>query len=186
MFRNYLITALRNIARHKLYSFINIAGLAVGLACAIFIILFVRDEISYDKWIPGSENLYRIEITYQSPGRHRCHRRPSLPIPMPWPCATQIPGSDGVTRLTRQRHDRDDRRPAVPGAMSTWWIRISCRSSSCRWSRAMPRTVLSPARILVLSQARPANISATPIRMGKIHHHRPRRLHLDATLQSAP
>ena len=33
MFRNYLITALRNIARHKLYSFINIAGLAVGLAC---------------------------------------------------------------------------------------------------------------------------------------------------------
>ena len=37
MFRNYLVTALRNIARHKLYSFINIAGLAVGLACVIFI-----------------------------------------------------------------------------------------------------------------------------------------------------
>jgi len=34
MFRNYLITALRNIVRHKLYSFINIAGLSVGLACA--------------------------------------------------------------------------------------------------------------------------------------------------------
>ena len=57
MFRNYLITALRNIARHKLYSFINIAGLAVGLTCVIFIILFMRDELSYDKWIPGSENL---------------------------------------------------------------------------------------------------------------------------------
>ena len=61
MFRNYLTVALRNIVRHKLYSFINIAGLAVGLACAILIILFVRDELSYDKWIPGSDNLYRVE-----------------------------------------------------------------------------------------------------------------------------
>ena len=52
MFRNYLTIALRNLVRHKLYSFINIAGLAVGLACVIFIILFVRDELSYDKWVP--------------------------------------------------------------------------------------------------------------------------------------
>jgi putative ABC transport system permease protein len=68
MFRNYLITALRNVTRHKLYSFINIAGLTVGLACAIFIILFVRDELSYDKWIPGTENLYRVEGTFHPPG----------------------------------------------------------------------------------------------------------------------
>ena len=35
----------------------------MGLTCAIFIILFVRDELSYDSWIPGSENLYRVEDT---------------------------------------------------------------------------------------------------------------------------
>ena len=69
MFRNYLITALRNFTRHKLYSFINIAGLTVGLTCAIFIILFVRDELSYDKWIPGTENLYRVEVTYFNAGQ---------------------------------------------------------------------------------------------------------------------
>jgi putative ABC transport system permease protein len=69
MFHNYLITALRNFTRHKLYSFINIAGLTVGLACAIFIILFVRDELSYDKWIPGTENLYRVEVTWHIPGQ---------------------------------------------------------------------------------------------------------------------
>ena len=68
MFRNYLVTALRAMARHRLYSFINIAGLTVGLACAIFIILFVRDELSYDKWIPGTENLYRVEVTWTVPG----------------------------------------------------------------------------------------------------------------------
>ncbi|HEX4104682.1 MAG TPA: ABC transporter permease [Rhizomicrobium sp.] len=69
MFRNYLITALRNFTRHKLYSFINIAGLTVGLTCAIFIILFVRDELSYDKWIPGTENLYRLGVTFKVPGQ---------------------------------------------------------------------------------------------------------------------
>ena len=53
MFRNYLVIALRNIVRHKLYSFINIAGLAVGLACVIFIMLFIRDELSFDKWLPA-------------------------------------------------------------------------------------------------------------------------------------
>ena len=64
-----MITALRNFTRHKLYSFINIAGLTVGLTCAIFIILFVRDELSYDKWIPGTENLYRVEVTYFNAGQ---------------------------------------------------------------------------------------------------------------------
>jgi putative ABC transport system permease protein len=68
MFHNYLITALRNIARHKLYSVINIAGLAVGLACVILIALFVRDELSYDKWVPDSANLYQVTSTVTTPG----------------------------------------------------------------------------------------------------------------------
>ena len=91
MFRNYLTIALRNIVRHKLYSFINIAGLAVGLACAILIALFVRDELSYDKWIPGSENLYRVEVTYHPPGRadRVTGRRP--PCRCRLRCATRFP-----------------------------------------------------------------------------------------------
>ncbi len=69
MIWNYLTTALRNLARHKLYSFINVAGLAVGLACATFIIMFLRDELSYDAWVPGTENVYRVESTFFMPGR---------------------------------------------------------------------------------------------------------------------
>jgi putative ABC transport system permease protein len=53
MFRNYLIIALRNIIRHKLYSFINIAGLAIGLTSVIFVILFVRDELSTTNGFPA-------------------------------------------------------------------------------------------------------------------------------------
>jgi len=102
MFRNYLFTALRNIARHRLYSLINIAGLAVGLVCAVFIILFIRDEVSYDKWIPDSENLYRIEHTFSVPGQ------PAMPSAnSPYPAAVamqqQIPEVTGITHLTRQR-----------------------------------------------------------------------------------
>jgi putative ABC transport system permease protein len=99
MFRNYLVTALRNIIRHRLYSLINIAGLAVGLACAIFIILFIRDEISYDKWIPDSKNLYRVEVTFTLAAQ--------TPMPVsgsPYPVAVamqqQIPEVTGMTHLT--------------------------------------------------------------------------------------
>ncbi len=69
MIGNYLTVALRNIARHKLYSFINIAGLALGLACVVFVILFIRDELSFDAWVPESGNLYRVDVDAELPGR---------------------------------------------------------------------------------------------------------------------
>lgn len=50
MFRNYFITALRNIIRQKGYSLINILGLATGLACTFLILLWVQDELSYDRF----------------------------------------------------------------------------------------------------------------------------------------
>ena len=101
MLQNYLVTALRAIARHKLYSLINILGLGLGLACAIFIILFVRDELSYDRWIPGSENIYRLEETIQVPGRG------PLPLavtayPMGAAMRDEIPGVVAATRFWQE------------------------------------------------------------------------------------
>ncbi len=102
MFRNYLVTALRNLARHKLYSFINIAGLAVGLACAILIMLFVQDELSYDKWIPNSENLWRVEITYHVPGRSEPIIAAQTTMPVPIAMHDQIPEVRSAARLVRE------------------------------------------------------------------------------------
>jgi len=101
MFRNYLTIALRNIVRHKLYSVINITGLAVGLACVILIALFVRDELSYDRWIPGSDRLYRVEMTFYPPGR------PPIPLaqtsmPLPLAMRDNIPEVRAATRLARE------------------------------------------------------------------------------------
>jgi len=61
MLRNYIKIALRNIRRHKGYSFINIAGLAIGMAVCILILIFVRDELSYDTHHEHKDRIYRIE-----------------------------------------------------------------------------------------------------------------------------
>jgi putative ABC transport system permease protein len=60
MFKNYLKTAWRNLARHKGFTLINMLGLTIGLTGCLVIALFVWDEKQYDKDVPGGENVYRI------------------------------------------------------------------------------------------------------------------------------
>ena len=62
MLRNYLTIAFRNLWKHKFYSVINILGLAIGLACFLFILLYVRDEVSYDKYHAKADRTYRINF----------------------------------------------------------------------------------------------------------------------------
>src|SRR3954465_3172059 len=60
MFKNYFKTAFRHLSRNKIYAFINIAGLSIGLACAMLILLYVKDEVSYDRFHNNVNNIYRI------------------------------------------------------------------------------------------------------------------------------
>ena len=60
MFKNYFKIALRNLIRHKVFSFINIFGLAVGMACTIIILLWVFDELSYEKIFKNAGNTYLV------------------------------------------------------------------------------------------------------------------------------
>jgi putative ABC transport system permease protein len=62
MFKNYLKIAVRNFFKHKGFSFINIFGLAVGVACCLMIVLYVLDEISYDRHHEKSDQIYRVGI----------------------------------------------------------------------------------------------------------------------------
>lgn len=61
MFSNYLRTALRAFQRHQLHFLLNVAGLAIGLAAAILIALYASYEASYDRWLPHSERLVRVQ-----------------------------------------------------------------------------------------------------------------------------
>ena len=63
MFLNYLKIAFRSLKKNKGYSFINIFGLAVGIACCILILLFIRNELSYDKYNKNYDRIYRIHLT---------------------------------------------------------------------------------------------------------------------------
>ena len=60
MFRNYFKIAFRNIVRHKAFATINIAGLSIGMACSIFILLWVQNELSYDKFHKNADYIYRL------------------------------------------------------------------------------------------------------------------------------
>jgi len=69
VFKNYFKIAVRNIIRHKGFSFINIAGLAVGLAVCFLILLWVQDELKFDKFHEKYERIYRILVDINTNGQ---------------------------------------------------------------------------------------------------------------------
>ena len=66
MWRNYLTVGIRSLAKNRAYAAINILGLAIGMAACLMILLFVRYEFSYDKWLPGAQNAYQLQSWYKS------------------------------------------------------------------------------------------------------------------------
>ena len=68
MLGNYLKITFRNMKKHKGYSFINIAGLAVGIACTIFILLWVQDELSFDRFHENADRIYRVVASTSDDG----------------------------------------------------------------------------------------------------------------------
>src|ERR1700761_2085 len=60
MLKNYFKIGYRNIIRHKAYSFINLSGLAIGMASSILILLWVQNELSYDKFNKNAKQIYRV------------------------------------------------------------------------------------------------------------------------------
>lgn len=67
MLRNYLTIALRSLRKRLGYSLINVAGLGMGLACCVLILLFVRDEFSYDRFHEDADRVYRVTFDAQPP-----------------------------------------------------------------------------------------------------------------------
>ena len=97
MFKNYLKIALRNLVKHKIYSVINISGLALGLACSILILLWVWDELSYDSFFKDANQIYRVNWDYkwnESEGIG-----PGTPPPLAAALVNEIPGIRSVVRI---------------------------------------------------------------------------------------
>ncbi len=94
MLRHYLLNAYRNLLRNPVYTMINVGGFATGLAACIFIFLWVWDELSYDRYFPDSNRIYRIfyhDINWT---------QPRTPHPLPLAMAADFPGVENGVSLS--------------------------------------------------------------------------------------
>ena len=73
MFNNYLKITLRNLLKNKAYSFINIIGLALGMACSMFIFMYVSHELSYDTYHSNADRIYRVTQKSNLPNGYNLH-----------------------------------------------------------------------------------------------------------------
>ncbi len=96
MLKNYLIITWRNIKRNKGFSFINIAGLAVGMAACLLILLWVRDELSFNKFHENAENIY---LTISERVNHRGEFFNNTPVPLAEPLRNDFPEISKVVRF---------------------------------------------------------------------------------------
>ena len=80
MFSNYLKIAIRNFMRNKLYSLLNILGLSVGIVASILILIYVQDELSYDKHHSKYERIYRISSDFNFSGKADQAALTALPL----------------------------------------------------------------------------------------------------------
>jgi putative ABC transport system permease protein len=103
MFKNYFKTAFRNLARNKVYSFINIAGLSLGLACAMLIMLYVKDEVSFDRFHKNVNNIYRVVSKSKQQGQEQQMSSTGL---LQGPRFTQnVPGIKSFVRVQNGAED---------------------------------------------------------------------------------
>ncbi|MCF2488290.1 ABC transporter permease [Dyadobacter sp. CY347] len=65
MIKNYLKIAIRNLTRNKIFSFINIAGLSLGLTCCMLIVLYTKDEVNFDRFQEHKDRLFRTNLAME-------------------------------------------------------------------------------------------------------------------------
>ena len=101
MFKNYLKITLRNLRRQKGYAFINIAGLSVGIACALLIILVVQFEFKYESHHENAGRIYRINVEHTQ--LERTFRSTYSPVPLAPAMSEEVPEVTHFSRMAELR-----------------------------------------------------------------------------------
>ena len=100
MFRSYLASALGNLSRNRLFAAINIAGLALGIAAALMIGLYVRDELTFDRFIPGHRDAYLVTThTVDQPGGDPPWYDDAAPTDLAARLKLELPGIAAIARM---------------------------------------------------------------------------------------
>ena len=96
MLKNYFKTALRSLRNNKMYSFINITGLAVSLAVSILLLLWANDELSYDRFNVNASNIYKLAPKFDDNG----NIWDSTPAPIAVYAKKEVPEVADACRIT--------------------------------------------------------------------------------------
>jgi hypothetical protein len=80
MLKSYLLTAFRNLLRNRVFAFINISGLSIGISAALVIFLIVQYEFSFDTFHPDAASIYRVVVNEEHAGE--IHSGPGIPLPL--------------------------------------------------------------------------------------------------------
>ena len=108
MLKNYLLVAWRNMRKNKVYSALNVVGLALGMAVALLIGLWVVNQYSYDRFLPNYQQAYQVEINITDPHDGKMHTQTAVAIPLANVLRTTIPGIESVAEtdwVSYQSHD---------------------------------------------------------------------------------
>lgn len=95
---NFFKLTFRNLWKNRGYSFLNIFGLAIGIACAGLIFLWVEDELSYDQFLAGKDRLYYIKTNQTYDGKTRTFN--ATPVPLGPALSREVPGIAGACRVS--------------------------------------------------------------------------------------
>src|SRR5450432_1314828 len=102
MLKNYFKTAWRNFTKNRTYSFLNIFGLAIGIACAGLIFLWVEDEVTFDNVNIKKDRLYRANTNMEYAGNH--FTMGSTPRPLAASLKNEVPGIVNAVRVSDENH----------------------------------------------------------------------------------
>lgn len=97
MLKSYFISLYRSILKNRFYTFLNVAGLSIGMATAILILLYVRDEISFDRYHKFHDRIYRLESEFTVNNNHDLFAK--VPAPLGPALKEEIPEIESMTRL---------------------------------------------------------------------------------------
>ena len=99
MFLNYILIAIRNLLKNRVYTLINITGMAIGIACSIFILLFVNHELSYDRFHTKAERIFRVGVSGKFSGNE--FNQAVTAQPMAQTLVSDYPEVENVVRIRK-------------------------------------------------------------------------------------
>jgi putative ABC transport system permease protein len=151
MFRSYFNSAVANLLRNKLHAAINLMGLALGLATAILIGLYVRDELTFEHFLPGYEDVYRLE-TVDMGQDGRPHISAGIPHELAGALRDNFPEIAAMTRRTAAlygfRHG-DIEATEVPNSVDPEFLQVL----GYRLIAGDPATALATSRSILLPRS---------------------------------